>query len=731
MENHTPTQQNDQSKEQLSLLQTITMEVAAADHFSSALEVVLRRVCEKTGWVLGQAWVPNDDGTALDCGSAWFCGNGELRDFRAASEASHFRPGVGLPGRVWESMQPAWIEDVGNDPNFPRTATARNIGLKTAVGLPILSGGKVIAVIEFFMRESRGKSEQLVKVIAAIAAQLNLVMERKRAEEELSRTNEILQSILSNMGDAVIVADKDGKLLVFNPVAERFFGPRATQTTPSEWSRQYGLYLPDQVTLFPPDQLPLMQSIHGEEVNNVELFVRHEKAPHGIWTRTTGRPLCGANGDLLGGVIVCRDITQIKEEEFFRAGQSRVLEMIAADAPLVDVLTSLVLLMEEQAEGLRCSILLLNRDGKHVRHGAAPNLPEAYVKAVDGAPIGPRNGSCGTAMFTRRPVVVTDVMTDPLWADYRELAEICGLSACWSTPILSPQGDVLGSFAMYRQEKRGPRPEETRLTEIATHIAGIAIDRHRQQEILRERDARINFSAESADLAFWILYPEQGSAWMSDKGRRIYGFDSNLPLTCELILSRIHPDERAAVKAEYDRACSLHGAFESEHRLLLPYGQTRWVIMRGRCLQDEHGNLLETIGVTLDVSPQKQAALQVQVQREEMAHRNRVALMGEMTASFAHELNQPLTAIANSASAARRFLEHGNIDPALLQQLLQDMVADSQRAGEVIRGIRSLVRKETSVHSLLDLNSVITETVRLVSTDVLSRESVVTTELDL
>jgi C4-dicarboxylate-specific signal transduction histidine kinase len=201
-------------------------------------------------------------------------------------------------------------------------------------------------------------------------------------------------------------------------------------------------------------------------------------------------------------------------------------------------------------------------------------------------------------------------------------------------------------------------------------------------------------------------------------------------LTCDLILSRVHPDERAAVKAEYDRGCVLQGTFESEHRLLLPYGKTRWVIMRGRCLRDEHGNLLETIGVTLDVSAQKQAALQVQVQREEMAHRNRVALMGEMTASFAHELNQPLTAIANNASAARRFLERGNIDVELLRELLQSMVADSQRAGEVMRGIRSLVRKEPSVHTLLNLNSIITDTVRLVSSDVLNRESVVTTELD-
>ena len=422
---------------------------------------------------------------------------------------------------------------------------------------------------------------------------------------------------------------------------------------------------------------------------------------------------------------------QQEKEEPFYAGQTRVLEMVAANAPLPEVLTHLVLLMEAQAEGMLCSILVLTADGMRVRHGAAPSLPEAYVKAVNGAPIGPRNGSCGTAMYLKRPVVVTDVMTDPLWTDYRDLAKICGLRACWSTPIFSHQGDVIGSFAMYRQEQRGPNAEEAHLTQIATHIAGIAIERQRVQETLRERDARINLAAESADLAFWVIYPEQNTAWMSDKGRKIYGFDSKLPLTRDLICSRVHPDERAAVHAAFDRACASHGIFESEHRLVLPYGKTRWVIVRGRCLEDEHGSLLELIGVTIDVSAQKQSDLQLQIQREEMAHLNRVALMGEMTASVAHELNQPLTAIANNAAAARRFLERGNINPALLQQLLQDMVADSQRAGEVIRGIRALVRKDKSVvRSVLNLNAVIADTLRLVGSDVLLRESAVTTEMD-
>lgn len=718
-------------EERLSLLQTITMEVAAASDLSSALAVVLRRVCEKTGWVIGQAWVPNQDGTALDCGPVWFCGAADLKQFRAVSEETHFIPGAGLPGRVWKSKRPAWIEDVTLDGNFPRNKAAAKVGLKGAVGIPILSGERVLAVIEFFVQEARSEDERLVKVITAVAAQLDLVMERKHAEEELSSTYEILQSILSSMADAVIVADKAGKLLVFNPAAERMFGRGATEIASSEWSQEYGLYLPDKVTPFPPDQLPLARSIRGEEVNNVEIFVRHAKAPGGLWTRVNGRPLKGPNGELTGGVIVCRDITEIKKEEFFLFDQSRVLEMIAANASLSEVLTSLVLLMEGQADGLRCSILLLDRDGKHVRHGAAPNLPETYVKAVDGAPIGPCNGSCGTAMFLRKQVVVKDVLTDPLWADYRKLAEICGLRACWSTPILSPNGEVLGSFAMYREEARGPQPEELRLTQIATHIAGIAIERQRAQETLREREARINLAAESADLAFWVIYPEQNSAWMSDKGRAIYGFDPNLALNRDLICARVHPDERAAVHAAFDHACASLGVFESEHRLVLPYGKTRWVIVRGRCLQDEQGNLLELLGVTIDVSAQKQADLQLQIQREEMSHLNRVALMGEITASVAHELNQPLTAIANNASAARRFLERGNIDPVLLQQLLQDMVADSQRAGEVIRGIRALVQKDKNVvRSVLNLNAVIADTLRLVSSDILLRESVVTTEMD-
>ena len=183
---------------------------------------------------------------------------------------------------------------------------------------------------------------------------------------------------------------------------------------------------------------------------------------------------------------VLPDITAQKNEEAFQAGQKKVLEMIAANAPLGEILTSLVLLIEAQSPEMLCSVLLLSDDGDHIVHGAAPSLPEQYVKAIDGAPIGPKSGSCGTAMYRGKPVIVTDVFESPLWEDYRDLASAAGLRACWSTPILSGRGKVLGSFAMYYRQPQAPTGAEARLTEVATHIAGIAIEHQAAQEPLRQ-----------------------------------------------------------------------------------------------------------------------------------------------------------------------------------------------------------------------------------------------------
>jgi signal transduction histidine kinase len=182
-------------------LQTITMEVGAAGDLSSALEVVMRRVCEKTGWVIGQAWIPRHDGTVLDCSPAWFSAGPGLEKFRECSETTTFPPGVGLPGRVWLSMQSVWIQDVTLGKNFPRVSIAAEVGLKAALGIPIVSGAQVLAIIEFFMRERRREDERFVEVITAVATQLNLVIERKRGEQTLRENETVLRASYDRIQD--------------------------------------------------------------------------------------------------------------------------------------------------------------------------------------------------------------------------------------------------------------------------------------------------------------------------------------------------------------------------------------------------------------------------------------------------------------------------------------------------------------------------------------------------
>jgi GAF domain-containing protein len=160
----------------------------------------------------------------------------------------------------------------------------------------------------------------------------------------------------------------------------------------------------------------------------------------------------------------------------FRADQDRIMKMIAADAPLSEILAKLVLMIEAQSPEMLCSILLISDDGNHVKHAVAPSLPQNYVKVIDGSPIGPKHGSCGTAMFRGKPVIVTDIANDPLWDDYRNFAWAINVAACWSTPIMSSKGKVLGSFAMYYRTPRGPKPEEQHLTDVATKLAGMAIE---------------------------------------------------------------------------------------------------------------------------------------------------------------------------------------------------------------------------------------------------------------
>ncbi|GGY19540.1 hypothetical protein GCM10007386_56030 [Pseudoduganella dura] len=206
------------------------------------------------------------------------------------------------------------------------------------------------------------------------------------------------------------------------------------------------------------------------------------------------------------------DVTGQRIAEALRSGQNELLEMIARGAPLPAILDKLLRLIEGQAPGLVCTVMLLDDDGTTMRGGVAPSLPPGFMDVFDGVAIGPEVGSCGRAMFCREPVVAADIGRDPRWDGWREVAMRQGLHACWAMPIMTDTHTVLGSFAIYYRDVRLPRGDDERLIAVAVHLAGIAIGRTRREaelarhrdhleDLVAERTAELRNAKERAELA--------------------------------------------------------------------------------------------------------------------------------------------------------------------------------------------------------------------------------------
>ena len=261
-------------------------------------------------------------------------------------------------------------------------------------------------------------------------------------------------------------------------------------------------------------------------------------------------------------------------------------------------------------------------------------------------------------------------------------------------------------------------------------LAALTEERNKTREILQEREERLRLATETARLGLWRIDFETGKPWMNDKGRELFGFGPDELLSCEALLSCVHPEDRERVNEAIARAQRERQTFEIEYRLLRADRTTRWLISRGRHLYNSLGGATELLAVAIDVTSQVKASLELRLQQEEVARLSRVTMMGELTASLAHELNQPLTAIASNAAAGKRFLAGGLIDSKFLQELLGDVYADARRAGAVIHGIRQFVCKDEELRVSLRLNRVVDDVLRLLHSNLVSRSTTVETKLD-
>ncbi|MYM73033.1 GAF domain-containing protein [Duganella sp. FT134W] len=289
-------------------------------------------------------------------------------------------------------------------------------------------------------------------------------------------------TMLAGSPDAIVLMQRGSyQILDVNRRARQLFGLTETELVQS-----------DLLALFPPLQPDGQPSAHvfataieqimAGEIQMVEMELRHSSG-RAIACELRMVPLTTAEHRLMHVRIV--DVTPRQLANALRDGKNALLEMIARGAPLPDTLDKLVRLIEAQLDNGHCTVMLLNPDGVTVTSAAGPSMPPDYLAALNGLPIGPAAGSCGTAMFRKQTVIVSDILNDPLWAPYRNAAAHYGLRACWSTPILLDQDTVLGSFAMYYRDVREPTADNRRLIHTATHLAGIAIARTRHEEELQ------------------------------------------------------------------------------------------------------------------------------------------------------------------------------------------------------------------------------------------------------
>ena len=683
----------------------------------------------------------------------------------------------------------------------------------------------------------------------------NDVTKRKRAEEAARRSEKELRDVVNAVPAFVWSMLPDGTVDFVNYRWLEFTGLSLQDALGWNW----------EAVVHPDDQSRAVaewrEALKNGRPTEGEMRVRRADGKYRWWF-FRNVPLLDEAGSISKWYGTGIDIDDRKRTESLLAVEKRILEMVAKGNSLTEILDSLCRLVEEHADGVLASILLL--DGNRLRHGGAPSLPRAYTDAINGAEIGPSAGSCGTAAYRGKPVIVEDIATDPLWADYRDLALPHSLRACWSTPIFTSQGKVIATFAIYFREPRRPTESHQEIIDQITHLAGVAIQQKLAQEKLQRSEAYLAEAAKLTHTGIWAWDPRSEKVLhCSDEMFRIFGLDPRTSSpTRETFWQQMHPEDRNWVIEKFEKSLREKVDSFAEYRAILPDGTVRHINALGHPVLNEDGELIEFVGTAIDVTERKRAEverrrlaslveqaddlmaiadlgggtpiylnkaglkmvgfdsweeakarrgihyifpedrqfvndvlwptvlekgswsgeirfrdfktggpipvlysafriddpetgqplnignvcrditdrkraeekLRASEQRlldaqMELARVTRVTTLGELTASIAHEVKQPIGAIVTNAQAALRFLDAEMVDTNEFREILRDIAKDGNRAGEVISRISDLAKKSPPRRDRFEINGTIRDVIEFIRGEAVKNRVLVRIEL--
>jgi len=374
------------------------------------------------------------------------------------------------------------------------------------------------------------------------------------------------------------------------------------------------------------------------------------------WFLIRAEPLRDQQGDIVRWCGTNTDIEDRKRAEALLAAEKQSLEMIASGAPLTDILQGLCDTIEAMASGIISTAMLMDPDGKRLWPVAGRRVPKEWRAAITPLTIGASVGSCGTAAFRGQRVITSDIATDPLWIDYRDLALSNGLRAAWSQPLLSKHQQMLGTFAMFYGEPRSPSDSDLRLIEGAGHVAVIAIEGERARtalekasEEIRKSEAELRRIIDAIPQLITVLAPD-GKTLYSNRAVRDYtGLTQEEVMAPDYRARVFHPEDVERVREERQQALSLGLPFQNEQRARRKDGQYRWLLIQYNPLSSERGEVIRWYATGTDIDDRKQA--EERTRKENLALREEIdhSSMFEEIVGSSEALRQVLTQVAKVA----------------------------------------------------------------------------------
>lgn len=519
---------------------------------------------------------------------------------------------------------------------------------------------------------------------------------RRQAEEALQHARRHSELLLESSGEGIHGIDRNGHVIFQNTAARKILGYPIEEIL-NKHSHQTIHYQRPDGSDYPVEDCPIFRTLSDGKTRHRddEMFFHKDGRPVHV-AYTVAAMTSSDDGEITGAVVNFRDITTRYRDQRLREVEARILDDISSGKRLTDILDPALRTVEELLPGAKTSILLIE-DG-HVRHLAAPALPKAYLEAIDGEPIGPEAGSCGTAAWDNRQVIVEDIATDPLWENYRDVAMQFGLRACWSTPITDAQGQVLATFAAYYDQPRAPERESLALIERISRFIGTAIERTRQTERLRESEERFRLvTRATSDLVYdWNL--QDNRIWWSEGMKRRFGYSpEQYPETLEDWQSLVHPDDLDRVMSSLEEALESGSQFwQAEYRFRAADGEYLLVRDSGYLLTRGKGQAKRMLGSMVDISRVKEL-------EQQLHQAQRLEVVGQLTGGIAHDFNNLLTVILGNAELLTDELE----DQPEIAGLASMIHAAAARGGELTERLLAFARQQMLEPASVDINALI------------------------